>query len=92
MPASSGRPGGRCISRSAHRRPGFALPVEKAPDWYGISADTAQRGLSELVRRGALKRARTPKKAPLAPQGFTYDSRYTLIGTMARIKNGNDDA
>lgn len=84
---------GKAMLLIAHSlRPGFALPVEKAPDWYGISADTAQRGLSELVRRGALIRARTPKKAPLAPQGFTYDSRYTLIGTLARIKNGNGDA
>ena len=61
-------------------RPGFVLPVEKVPAWYGMSADTAQRGLAELVQRNILKRARVAKKAPLAPQGFTYDSHYTLQG------------
>ena len=60
--------------------PPFVLPVEKAPQWYGISADTAQRGLASLVQHGVLKVARTPKRAPLAPAGFTYDSRYTLQG------------
>lgn len=83
---------GKAVLLIAHSlRPGFALPVEKTPEWYGISADTAQRGLAELVRRGALKRARTPKKAPLAPQGFTYDSRYTLQGVFARTTEGDSD-
>lgn len=68
--------------------PGFVLPVEKAPAWYGISADTAQRGIAELVRRGALNRVRKPKKAPLAPQGFTYDSLYALQGALARTTTG----
>lgn len=61
-------------------RPGSLLPVEKVPEWYGLSADTGQRGLAELVKRGVLSRKRIPKKAPLAPQGFTYDNRYTLLG------------
>lgn len=63
-------------------RPSFVLPVEKAPQWYGISADTAQRGLASLVQHNILKVARTPKLAPLAPMGFTYDSRYTLQGVF----------
>ena len=71
-------------------RPGFLLPVEKVPDWYGMSADTAQRGLAELVRRGMLNRARVPKKAPLVPQGFTYDNRYTLQGDFATSWGGDD--
>ncbi len=42
---------GKAVLLIAHSlRPGFALPVEKAPEWYGISADTAQRGLAELVK------------------------------------------
>lgn len=69
--------------------PGFVLPVEKAPDWYGISADTAQRGLASLVRRGLVERVRTYKKAPLAPAGFSYDSRYTLQGDFYSEWGGN---
>lgn len=58
--------------------PGFVLPVERAKPWYGVSGDTAQRGLAELVRRGVVVRTRIPKKAPLAPQGFTFDHHHTL--------------
>ena len=64
-------------------RPGFVLPVEKAPLWYGISSDTAQRGLAELARRGVLDRNREPKKAPLAPMGFTFDQHHTLLDPFA---------
>ena len=63
-------------------RPPFILPVEKAPQWYGISADTAQRGLASLVQYGVLKVASIPKLAPLAPRGVTYDSRCTLQGVF----------
>ncbi len=65
-------------------RPGFILPVEKAPEWYGVSADTAQRGLAELERRGALVRKNLKKKAALTPLGFTTDSHFTLVGDLAR--------
>lgn len=61
----------------------FLMPVEQAPSWYGISADTAQRGLAELQRRGVLISKNVYKKAPLAPEGFTYDRRYTLVGDFA---------
>ncbi len=71
-------------------RPGFMLPVEKAPDWYGVSADSAQRGLAELERRGALSRSRVKKKAPLTPLGFTTDSHFTLVADLARPAGGSD--
>ena len=45
-------------------KPPFVLPVEKAPEWYGISADTAQRGIASLVDYDVLKMARTYKMAP----------------------------
>ncbi len=31
-----------------HQREGFYLPAEKALPWYGISGDSAARGLREL--------------------------------------------
>lgn len=71
-------------------RPGFLLPVEKAPDWYGISADTAQRGLASLVERGLVKRERTRKTAPLVPAGYSYDSHYTLRGDFYSEWGGNN--
>jgi len=73
------------------RPPPFVLPVEKAPQWYGISADTAQRGLASLMQHSVLKVARTPKWAPLAPKGFTYDSRHTLQGVFYSKWSGSDD-
>ena len=85
-----GLPAKAMLLVSLSLRPGFVLPVEKAPAWYGISADTAQRGLSLLVERGVLQRVRTYKKAPLAPAGFTYDSRYTLQGEFYSEWAGND--
>lgn len=85
-----GLPAKAMLLVSLSLRPGFVLPVEKAPDWYGISADTAQRGLSLLVERGVLERVRTYKKAPLAPAGYTYDSRYTLQGEFYSEWAGND--
>lgn len=33
---------------------GFPLPIERGPDWYGVSADTVQRGFDELVRHKLL--------------------------------------
>lgn len=57
----------------------FVMPVEQVPTWYGLSADTAQRGIAELGRRGVLTSRRIAKTAPLAPDGFTYDRHFTLV-------------
>lgn len=73
-------------------KPPFVLPVEKAPEWYGISADTAQRGLASLVACEVLTVTRTYKKAALAPLGYTYDSRYTLQGVFYTKWGASDDA
>lgn len=56
----------------------FRLPFEDVPSWYGISADTASRGLHGLARHGLLKIDKSFKKAPLAPAGYTAENRYTL--------------
>lgn len=57
---------------------GFRLPLEDAPEWYGVSADTAGRGLRGLADRGLLDVHKSFKKAPLAPQGYTAEHHYTL--------------
>ena len=56
----------------------FFLPIEKVPDWYGISADTANRGLLDLQNAGLLDVEKRTKKAPLAPEGIAQDFHYTL--------------
>ena len=62
----------------------FTLPLSKAPDWYGISSDTAARGLEELIEKRLLRCQRTRKKAPLAPKGFSYDRHFSLIPPFDR--------
>lgn len=56
----------------------FALPAERAPEYYGVSADTFERGSKGLVKHGLLDVRKSRKAAPLAPDGYTYESRYTL--------------
>lgn len=57
---------------------GFRLPAEDVPAWYGISGDTAGRGLNGLFEHGLLKKVKFYKTAPLSPIGFTADNLYTL--------------
>lgn len=56
----------------------FPLPVERGPNYYGISADTLSRGYRGLRDRGLLKVRQKRLIAPLAPEGYTYENRYTL--------------
>lgn len=56
----------------------FRMPTESAPDWYGISADSAYRGLHGLQTHGLLSIEKRYKEAPLSPQGYTAENRYTL--------------
>lgn len=39
---------------SNQRKLKFALPQERMPDWYGISADSAGKGIRELLKHGIL--------------------------------------
>ncbi|OLF08564.1 helix-turn-helix transcriptional regulator [Actinophytocola xanthii] len=64
--------------------PGFSLPYDKVATWYGISGDTAQRGLAELRAADVLVRWFQRKKRPLADAGWTVDFRYRLVGPLAK--------
>lgn len=57
---------------------GFYLPMEWASRWYGISADTAERGLTTLRSVGLLGRESHYKKAPLTAAGYTREYQYEL--------------
>lgn len=63
---------------------GFVLPTHRVPDWYGISADSADRGLRELDRAGLLRREITVKKAPQAPLGIAQEYHHTLLPPFAQ--------
>jgi hypothetical protein len=62
----------------------FDLRTERASGWYGISADTLQRGLDELREAELLEVSIKLRKAPRARMGITQDYRYRLIGSFAR--------
>ena len=62
----------------------FILPGSQVKRWYGISADTLQRGLDGLLREELIRRSKEYKTAPLAPLGFTEQWRYRLLPPFGR--------
>ncbi|MGF1651808.1 MAG: hypothetical protein ACFCUP_00615 [Actinomycetales bacterium] len=66
-------------------KPGFVMPTEKARDWYGVSTESAERGLRVLRERGLLERTTTVKDAPLSPAGKTQEYHYTLHRPFGRL-------
>ncbi len=77
-----------------HEKANFELPAERVPEWYGWSADTAERGLATLEQLGLLTHITRLKKAPLSPTGLTRVNRYLLhepFGQLTIDDIGNDD-
>jgi hypothetical protein len=60
--------------------PRSPLPFNRAPEWYGLSRATAERGIRSLRRFDLLETVREPIKAPLAPDGYSIRNVYTLAG------------
>lgn len=69
-----------------HEKDGFELATEWVPQWYGWSADTAERGLAALRDRGLLRVEKRIRKAPLSPTGATVRNVYTLTGPFATAR------
>lgn len=67
------------------RRPGTVLPQERAPEWYGISADTLGRGLKGLREHDLVRVTVIKKQEPLSPVGYTWEQRYNLLPPFARL-------
>jgi hypothetical protein len=67
-----------------HEKPSFELVTARVPDWYGWSADTAERGFKTLERVDALRISKRTKKEPLAPDGITTVNVYTLLPPFQR--------
>ncbi|MGW3559372.1 hypothetical protein ACWDNT_18690 [Streptomyces sp. NPDC000963] len=74
-----GLPGLAMLLVLSCERPGFELPAERTPGWYGWSADTTERGFKELARKGFIEVKKTFKQAPASPKGYTHSNRYTLL-------------
>jgi hypothetical protein len=68
-----------------HEKNAFELPSERVPDWYGWSADTAERGLATLEQSGLLTHTARLKKAPLSPTGLTKTNRYLLHAPFGQL-------
>ena len=51
--------------------------MERGPAYYGISADTPSRGYRGLRDKNLLEVQMKRIVAPLAPEGYTYENRYT---------------
>lgn len=61
----------------------FALPAERAEDWYGISPDTIDRGQRELRSHGILERHFTVVDDWLSGTGKRTDYTFTLQAPFA---------
>ena len=61
----------------------FYLPLEKADPWYGISGDSAGRGLRELGNEGLLEYRQGWVKNQRSDTGWIEQRRYTLTGPYA---------
>lgn len=62
----------------------FSLVTERASEWYGVSADTLQRGLGELRDVGLLTTWLVSRKTPRARLGFTSVSHHRLNPPFGR--------
>lgn len=59
-----------CLAETQNpKTPAFAMAVERAPAWYGISERTAERGYSELSKASVLLIRRTKVADPRHPVG-----------------------
>jgi hypothetical protein len=65
-------------------KPDFVLPTVRAKDWYGISTETAQRGLRHLREVGLIHRRTVLRPTPLGPTMTTQEFHYTLRPPFGR--------
>lgn len=67
-------------------KPSFTLPTEHMPKWYGWSADTAERGLSELQDHGLLLKITNTRKEPLSASGWGRINEYYPLAPFGPTK------
>ena len=62
----------------------FYLAYERAKPWYGISGDTAGRGIRELVKTGILVAERRWVKNHRSDTGWIEERHYKLLAPYAK--------
>jgi len=77
-------PGKAMLLVMATWRGALTLPAEKASEWYGISADTCERGFDELRRADIVRKSKRWKPSIYAPGGWVAQNVYGLTGPFAR--------
>ncbi|WP_191304898.1 hypothetical protein [Lentzea cavernae] len=68
---------------SLERKDKFVLPQKKVPGWYGVSADTADRGFRELREVGLLDVREDWVTNPRSDIGWTQQYVYSLTGEFS---------
>jgi hypothetical protein len=69
------------LSRSSHK-PWFNLPLERAPEWYSISADTLKNGFDELQDQQLLRIHQRSVRNYRARGGTVRINEYALLGSF----------
>lgn len=69
------------LERSRYK-PWFELRTEPASEWFGISADTLQRGIDELQDNSLLRVEPRKVRVPKARTGFAIVNSYALLGSF----------
>lgn len=72
------------LAADLDRGDGFTLPAEKASAWYGISADTAERGLLKLRQLELMQRKPELKPAPLVGRRNGMDGYIRVYRHMLK--------
>lgn len=62
----------------------FALPFNRAANWYGVSESTARRGLRGLESRDLLAKTSSFVPSPRSPNGWAEEFRYLLRGPFSK--------
>lgn len=73
-------------------KPGFSLPAERVPQWYGWSADTTERGLAELYAANLLHKVPRRRLEPLSPSGYGIRNHYYLLPPFGTFTSTTGDS
>ncbi|HWM64466.1 MAG TPA: hypothetical protein VNP96_10830 [Solirubrobacterales bacterium] len=79
-------PGKAVLLIALSQRSTFTLVTERAAAWYGVSADTLERGLDDLRNHGLLATWLVTRKAPRARLGFTSVGHHRLNPPFGKAK------
>lgn len=63
---------------------GFRLPYDRLPAWYGISASTAERGLTSLLASGFITMSSSWQPEPKSASGWSEIRLYTTDGIWSQ--------